>query len=992
MKVRQTTGVAARRLAAAWFLAFAALLGPVCAQNTDRPTLRVETGMHLAGIARLGADAQGRYLVTGSMDKTVRVWDAASGVLLNTLRPPTGPGVRGMIYAVAISPDGQTVACGGATGPDGGPYSVYLFDRATGRMTRRLPGLPGIITDLSLSPDGRFLAAASARGGVRLFRLSDGKPAAQDTDYGDASYATAFHNSGTSLRLATTCFDGQVRLYDVGADGGLRLRTKRKAPGGGRPYGVAFSPDGSRLAVGFQDSTQVSVVSAQDLKPQYAPESPQARGATLPAVCWSADGRSLYAGGTVVAVSNADADAGKFALRRWDDGGRGHFTDIPVSLGATASLQPRPAGGVFYATVEPALGALDGGDRTLFAHAPNTAQTFFNTPPFLTAAGVGGGLLLSAQGETVGFAYEALGKSPASFSVPGRSLTLGKAGGLNAPLTAVDGLNVQGWAGTAAPTLNGRPLKLAPGEVSLSLAVAPDGQRLLLGTVAFIHCYDKDGQEQWKIPVQGAASIVNITSDGQVGVAQYGDGTLHWFRMRDGQELLTFFPDADQRRWVLWTPSGYYDASVGGEDLIGWQVGRGEDAASDFFSVGRFRAAYNRPDITGCIIATADEAEAVRMNAKGHPALPAGGVEAALPPVVTITSPETGSTVSAPTVTVHYTVRTPSGRAVTSLKVLVNGRPVQTTRDLHLVAAGDAPQEVTVPVPPQDCQVSLIASSGQAVSEPATVGLTRSGASAPAGGFVIKPKLYVLAVGVSHYQDASLTLGYSAKDAQDFARAMLGQKGRLYADVQERVLVDAKATRDGIVDGLEWIEKQTTQHDVAMVFLSGHGANDRDGNYVYIPVNFDMDHIKTTSVPFTDIKETVEGLAGKALFFVDTCHSGNVLGTAGSRDLKIADTDAAVNDLSSAENGAVVFTASTGRQVALEDKAWGNGAFTKAVLEGLGGLAAYGHDGRVTVNMLDLYVSDRVKVLTKGAQTPTTAKPQTVPDFPIALTTRTAAR
>jgi len=64
-----------------------------------------------------------------------------------------------------------------------------------------------------------------------------------------------------------------------------------------------------------------------------------------------------------------------------------------------------------------------------------------------------------------------------------------------------------------------------------------------------------------------------------------------------------------------------------------------------------------------------------------------------------------------------------------------------------------------------------------------------------------------------------------------------------------------------------------------------------------------------------------------------------------------------------------------------------NGAFTKAVVEGLGGGADYDKSGRgrITLNMLDLYISERVKELTKGQQTPTTAKPQTIPDFPIAL-------
>ena len=57
------------------------------------------------------------FLVTGSEDKTVRVWDISGrGELLRILRPPVGEGEVGKIYAVALSPDGGTVACGGLTG------------------------------------------------------------------------------------------------------------------------------------------------------------------------------------------------------------------------------------------------------------------------------------------------------------------------------------------------------------------------------------------------------------------------------------------------------------------------------------------------------------------------------------------------------------------------------------------------------------------------------------------------------------------------------------------------------------------------------------------------------------------------------------------------------------------------------------------------------------------------------------------------------------
>jgi len=236
-------------------------------------------------------------------------------------------------------------------------------------------------------------------------------------------------------------------------------------------------------------------------------------------------------------------------------------------------------------------------------------------------------------------------------------------------------------------------------------------------------------------------------------------------------------------------------------------------------------------------------------------------------------------------------------------------------------------------------------------------------------------------VGVSAYEEADLQLGFAAKDARDFARALTGQKGGLYREVTARILTDKQATRDDIMDGLDWLQKETTSKDIAMVFLAGHGVNDPAGIYYYLPVNANPEKLKRTGVAFSDIKNTMASLAGKAILFVDTCHSGNVMGARRGA----ADINAVVNELASAENGAVVFASSTGRQYSLEDKAWGNGAFTKALVEGIGGRADYSGKGKITINMLDLYLSERVKELTGGKQTPTTTKPQTIPDFPIAV-------
>jgi uncharacterized caspase-like protein len=158
-----------------------------------------------------------------------------------------------------------------------------------------------------------------------------------------------------------------------------------------------------------------------------------------------------------------------------------------------------------------------------------------------------------------------------------------------------------------------------------------------------------------------------------------------------------------------------------------------------------------------------------------------------------------------------------------------------------------------------------------------------------------------------------------------------------------------------------------------MIFLAGHGVNDSGGIYYFLPVDANTNRLRRTGLPYSDIKNTIATLAGKTLLFVDSCHAGDVMGMRRG----VADINALVNELTSAENGAVVFASSTGRQFALEDSAWGNGAFTKALIEGLQGGADYRKTGAITVNMLDLYLSERVKALTNGQQTPTTTKPQT---------------
>ena len=944
-------------------------------EPSREPVLRIETGMHTAAIRHIGVDAANRYLVTASEDKTVRVWELPAGRLLRVIRPAIGAGNEGKLYAVAISPDGNTIAAAGWTSVDGLHESIYLFDRESGRLVRRLGGLPFPVAHLAYSPDGRYLAATlGGKHGVRVYQTSTYTLAGEDTDYGDKSNGADFDQSD---RLATTSEDGFIRLYAPpaeGAGGRLRLIAKQSAAQGKQPYAVSFSPDGTRLAVGFIDSARVAVLSSRDLSASYAPDTSGVDNGNLGNVVWSADGRTLYAGGT--------AGIRDSFIRAWADGGRGGYRDTAAAADTIFHILPLRGGGVIYGTGDPAFGALDAAGR----------RTLFVTGAIADYRALQQGFLLAADGSGVGFAYELFGHSPARFSLSERRLEAGGASpaGWRAPVTEGPGLRVTDWEDNTEPKLNGTRLKLKPYEISRSLAIAPDASAFLLGADWYIRLFDRTGKEVWPkpVPAPGEAWAVNVSADGRLAVAAYGDGTIRWYSMKDGKELLAFFPHADRKRWVLWTPSGYYDASPGAEELIGWHVNNGRERAADFFPVGQFREKFYRPDVVARVLKTLDEQLALKeANEERGLREQQAKVEDLLPPVVDIVSPADGAQITPGEVTVRYRLRSPNGEPVTNVMAMVDGKTAAVERGLSLSVGGDGQErEIRISVPQGASLVSVLAMNRNAPSVASTVRVSTGPASR--GSQMVgeksnapRPTLYILAVGVGKYADGSglPRLTFPAKDAQDFAAALERQKGLSYQDVIPRVLPDA--THDQIMDGLEWIGKATKENDVAMIFLAGHGITDGGDFYYFMPSDGELEHPKKRGVPFAEIENTLVSLKGQKILFVDTCRSGAVLGRRG-----VIDINGIANRLNRETSGVAVFTASMGNESAFEDSAWGNGAFTRALLDGLSGQADSEHSGEITFSMLDRFLTRRVRELTANRQTPTATKPLTVPDFLVAAT------
>jgi uncharacterized caspase-like protein len=249
---------------------------------------------------------------------------------------------------------------------------------------------------------------------------------------------------------------------------------------------------------------------------------------------------------------------------------------------------------------------------------------------------------------------------------------------------------------------------------------------------------------------------------------------------------------------------------------------------------------------------------------------------------------------------------------------------------------------------------------------------------------VLEPKLYAVTIGVSAYDDPDLRLGYAAADARGFAEVLQKQKGGLYGDVQVKTLVDGQATRGAVVEALEWLEKQVTSRDFGVVPIAGHGVTDEKQRYWFLPADASMLHLRMSAVSQDDIQSTMGALAGKAILFLDTCHA-NAAAAGGVARRGPVDTNTLVNEFAKTENGVVTFASSQGRETSEESAAWGHGAFTEALIEGLEGKADLLRDGTITVSELDAFIANRVKALTEGRQHPVMSRPNTIPDFAFAV-------
>jgi WD40 repeat protein len=912
------------------------------------PFLRIETGMHTAPISRIAVDAAERYLVTASLDKTARVWELTTGKLLQILRPPLGDGNEGKLYAVAISPDGATVAVGGWTRFKWEKsHSIYLFDQDSGRLIRRLTGLPDVILDLTYSPDGRYLAAALfGTNGIRLYRTADFREVARDEAYGGGSYGIDFDRQG---RLVTSSEDGFIRLYDAG----FRLLAKQLAPGRKDPFSVRFSPEGDRVAVGFDDSTAVNVLSGQDLSLLYAPDTSGMDNGNLMTVAWSQDGRTLYAGGRY-------HEGWIRPILQWSDAGRGPYRKWPASTDTIMDLRPLQQGRLVFGAADPAFGIFDAAGRKVLERLPAIVD-YHNTEIRISPDGGSiefGFKVPNAQGDwNRRLARWDFGSRQLVVTDPGTAVSTGAK--LSPPRTTAPGLDITGWKNATGPRLNGQALPLQPYEESRSLAIAPDASQFLLGADWSLRLFDRQGRQQWEKPVPSVTWAVNISGDGRLAVAAFADGTLRWYRLQDGRELLTLFLHPDGQRWVAWTPEGFFDTG-GGQELISYHLNQGADQAGEFITVDQLSAQFYRPDLVAGRLQSGGEqaiADAVARIGDIRQVLTSRN----LPPEIELLMPAEVRQ-DHTDFALKFRIKDKGG-GIGRVVYRIDGA-VQEGRPGGTGITGREPMLTRVELPSgkrSRVEVSVFDASGKIESRSAAVVVR---VDAPE----VRSSLYVLSVGVDNYRNKEFNLKYATADARDVAEELRQRgQGLFQAVYVEPALLNEAVTLENIARTFDRLAERVGVDDVFVLFLAGHGLG-VDGEYYFFPYDLvyrNNSELRDRGLSSDRLRQLLARIrAQKAVVMLDTCDSGTFVSASRAPTA----TRAAIDRLMRS-TGRVILAGAGNQQMAQEGYQ-GHGHFSYAVITGLDGKADLDRDKTILISELATFLDNEVPRITDGRQYP----------------------
>ncbi|VTR96683.1 (myosin heavy-chain) kinase : Uncultured bacterium genome assembly Metasoil_fosmids_resub OS=uncultured bacterium PE=4 SV=1: Sigma70_r2: Sigma70_r4_2: WD40: WD40: WD40: WD40: WD40: WD40: WD40: WD40 [Gemmata massiliana] len=444
----------------------------------------------------------------------VGVWNAENSDAPAWALPPDDTGVR----RLAFSPDGKLLA----GGEEGDEPRVRVWDARTGKAHRALAAHPQNITGLAFSPDGARLATSCEDGGVRLFDVATSKEVQKFEHPGLRATAVAWVPDGKTLVSALTGARGDKAVNEVAFwDTGANREVARVETNGWVPE-LVFTPDGRHVLGSDSEGTRVWVPTTGK-EVRYLRN---VRGGQHPSLAVSADGKTLATPGRKEIV----------------------FHDL--ATGARAGVPPGPE------QVSAVAFAPNG--KTLAAGAPDGRVYLYDR--------VTGELRRELRGD---------GNAVTSVAFAPDGKTLAVTAGLSESVRIWDAAS-----GEPVRTLT-RPDKDGFGFAS-AVAYAPDGKRLAATSYGIVCLYDTATGEQVRRFVNkefGKVNAIAFAPDGKWLAAAGEDRALRIWDTTTGEQVAAWHVRREIAS-VAFAPDGKRIAWGGGDGWCQvWEVPSGRTLA-----------------------------------------------------------------------------------------------------------------------------------------------------------------------------------------------------------------------------------------------------------------------------------------------------------------------------------------------------------------------------------------------------------------------------
>ncbi len=492
---------------------------------------------HAHVVNSVAFSADGQRLASGSWDKTVKIWDIATGKELFSLEGHTSG-----VFSVAFSPNGRRLASAGNDG------FVKIWDTATGKELFSLNAQVGGVTSVEFSPDGQRLAFGSTGNTVGIWDSATGEELLSLK--GPANGVTSVEFSPDGHRLASGGYDELVKIWNsVTGEELFALKGAANAV-----TSVAFSPDGQRLASADGQKAKIwDSVRGEELF------SLGGRTGWVNSVAFSPDGRRLAAGsGDMVRIWNSSTGEELFDLK-------GH-TDSVRSVAFSPDGQ-RVATGSADKTVK-IWNSETGNELFTFKGPPGWLGNVAFSPDGQRLASGGkdnekiwdiasGKELLSLNGDANGNANDIGGVSVA-FSPDGQRLACGIACATRTS-DSRNGGSVKIW-----DSVTGKELFSLDHDSGGSVAFSPDGQRLASRNGATVKIWDSGtGKELFDLEGGEGDMVLSVafSPDGQRLASGNWDRTVKIWDSATGKDLFVLKGHSEPVSSVAFSPDGQRLAS-----------------------------------------------------------------------------------------------------------------------------------------------------------------------------------------------------------------------------------------------------------------------------------------------------------------------------------------------------------------------------------------------------------------------------------------------